>query len=361
MDRIGDKPAKLLQKFSRFFLYLVAIYWSTEALMKYWSEPAVTSIQYTFGDAEQKIHFPALTFCALHDFFPYIPHYVKVLSNECQLPLQQECSWHADGYCDDSVNSYYCKYDGGDCCGPDVNTYYCQICQCFEPEIKNGSHYNTRDYSGESFSDLIIECIELNPSINMTKVMNKLMYSRDENIEVTLLENKNIIENWEESKNQLWTDIFHPDFGYCHIFDLSRAEKFDSLSVANQYQIAIMITVLDFRFFDLWMHESNELASNSHLQKRLDFYSYFDIRLSKSKILQPDPPLQRLPPCSNESKSICLARQFHSLLEENHDCKMSFFYGGNHFTNTSYQFLPECTNVVIRKVLIVTSALLCNN
>ena len=90
MDRIIDS-AKIIQKSGTFVLYLVAIYWSTEAVMKYWSEPAVTSIQYTFGDADQKIEFPALTFCPLYNFYPNIPYYVKVLSNECQLPLQQEC------------------------------------------------------------------------------------------------------------------------------------------------------------------------------------------------------------------------------------------------------------------------------
>ena len=360
MDMILDS-AKIIQKSGTFVLYLVAIYWSTEAVMKYWSEPAVTSIQYTFGDADQKIQFPALTFCPLYDFYPNIPYYVKVLSDECQLPFQQECvpsTWHADGYCDDSVNSHYCKYDGGDCCGPDLNTQYCQTCQCFEPEIKNGSHYNTRDYSGESFSDLIGECIKLNPSINLRKVMDKLMFSRDEYIQVTLLENKNIIENWEESKEQLWTDIFHPDFGYCYIFDLSRVEKFDGLSVANQYHIVISLNyttfslqLTDFLHFNLWMHEPDDLASNLHLSRELIFMTENRIRLSKSKVVQADPPLQRLPPCTKESKSLCHARQLHLLLEENYGCEMSVFYSASHFTNTSYQFLPECTNDVIRKVL----------
>ena len=56
MDRILDS-AKIIQKSVTFALYLVAIYWSTEAVMKYWSEPAVTSIQHTFGDADQKFSF----------------------------------------------------------------------------------------------------------------------------------------------------------------------------------------------------------------------------------------------------------------------------------------------------------------
>ena len=71
--------------------------------------------------------------------------------------------------------------------------------------------------------------------------MDKLMFSRDEYIEATLLENRNIIENWEDSQEQFWTNIFHPDFDYCYIFNLSRVEKFDVLSVANQYHIVISL------------------------------------------------------------------------------------------------------------------------
>ena len=99
------------------------------------------------------------------------------------------------------------------------------------------------------------------------------------------------------------------------------------------------------------MHEPDDLASNLHLSRDLLFMDENRIRLTKSKVVQADPPLQRLPPCSKESKSLCHARQLHSLLEENYDCKTSVFYSASHFTNTSYQFLPECTNDVIREVL----------
>ena len=99
------------------------------------------------------------------------------------------------------------------------------------------------------------------------------------------------------------------------------------------------------------MHEPDDLASNLHLSRELIFMTENRIRLSKSKVVQADPPLQRLPPCTKESKSLCHARQLHLLLEENYGCEMSVFYSASHFTNTSYQFLPECTNDVIRKVL----------
>ena len=44
-------------------LYLICIYWSTEAVLKYLDEPAVTNIQYKNGDNEIGITFPLVTIC----------------------------------------------------------------------------------------------------------------------------------------------------------------------------------------------------------------------------------------------------------------------------------------------------------
>ena len=76
---IFESVKKILHRIGTFVLYLVGIFWATEAVMKYWSEPARTSIQYSYGDANQNIQFPALTFCALENVHPHVPHYVKIL------------------------------------------------------------------------------------------------------------------------------------------------------------------------------------------------------------------------------------------------------------------------------------------
>ena len=102
------------------------------------------------------------------------------VTEECQLPLQRVCMGSADALCEDSANTYPCKYDGGDCCGPNVNTEDCYYCQCLESEASEETSNITRDYSGESFSDLINECIEVSPDINQSKVMNKFIEVRTE-------------------------------------------------------------------------------------------------------------------------------------------------------------------------------------
>ena len=273
------------------------------------------------------------------------------VTEECQLPMQRVCMGSADGYCEDSVNTYPCNYDGGDCCGPNVITYNCYDCQCLESELSEETRNITRDYSGESFSDLINECIEVIPAINLSNVMNKLMYSRDEFIEVTLLENGKIIENWEEGKKEVWTAIFHPEFGYCHIFDLNQAKKYKSLPASNKYQI---ITTKNsyLMYAKMSIHETQDLASPLHpsVLTTLGQTMYDTIKLQKTKILQSDPPLNRLP-CIKESNSICHTKVFHKLLSDDHKCKSSIFNSGRHLDTVRNQSLPECINEVVQKVM----------
>ena len=273
------------------------------------------------------------------------------VTEECQLPMQRVCMGSADGYCEDSVNTYPCNYDGGDCCGPNVITYNCYDCQCLESELSEETRNITRDYSGESFSDLINECIEVIPAINLSNVMNKLMYSRDEFIEVTLLENGKIIENWEEGKKEVWTAIFHPEFGYCHIFDLNQAKKYKSLPASNKYQI---ITTKNsyLMYAKMSIHETQDLASPLHpsVLTTLGQTMYDTIKLQKTKILQSDPPLNRLP-CIKESNSICHTKVFHKLLSDDNKCKSSIFNSGRHLDTVRNQSLPECINEVVQKVM----------
>ena len=274
------------------------------------------------------------------------------VTEECQLPLQRVCKGSADALCEDSVNTFPCKYDGGDCCGPNVNTEVCYDCQCLESEGSEETSNTTRDYSGESFSDLINECIEVSPAINLSIVMNKLMYSRDEFIEVTLLENRKIIENWEEGKREVWTAIFHPEFGYCHIFDLNQVKEYKSLSASNKYQIIATKKSYSKMYAKMSIHETQDLATPLHPSVlTISGWAMYDtIKLQKTKILQSDPPLNRLP-CIKESNSICHTKVFHKLLADDHKCKSSIFNSGMHLDTVRNQSLPECINEVVQKVM----------
>ena len=182
--------------------------------------------------------------------------------------------------------------------------------------------------------------------------MNKLMYSRDEFIEVTLLENRKIIENWEEGKKEVWTAIFHPEFGYCHIFDLNQVKEYKSLSASNKYQIIATKKSYSKMYAKMSIHETQDLATPLHpsVLTILGWAMYDTIKLQKTKILQSDPPLNRLP-CIKESNLICHTNVFHKLLADDHKCKSSIFNSGMHLDTVRNQSLPECINEVVQKVM----------
>ena len=61
----------------KFALYLVCVYWSTQAFIKYQSEPAITTIKYEFDENQQGHLFPLMTFCKSS------PDYPSVFGTEC--------------------------------------------------------------------------------------------------------------------------------------------------------------------------------------------------------------------------------------------------------------------------------------
>jgi hypothetical protein len=79
------------KKFGYFAFFLVTVFWLTEAVMKYLSEPATTSIQYIHN--EHGMQFPLITFCEKE------PEFQKILYDECI------CTLAGNGYCNDESNT----------------------------------------------------------------------------------------------------------------------------------------------------------------------------------------------------------------------------------------------------------------
>ena len=100
------------------------------------------------------------------------------------------------------------------------------------------------------------------------------------------------------------------------------------------------------------IHETQDLASPLHpsVLTTLGQTMYDTIKLQKTKILQSDPPLNRLP-CIKESNALCHTKVFHKLLADDHKCKSSIFNSGRHLDTVRNQSLPECINEVVQKVM----------
>ena len=64
-----------------FCLILLFLWWGSNAVVRYWSQPLSTDISYTYGESKPGNQFPLITFCNMKDFF--------------QNPIVKKCS---DGY-----------------------------------------------------------------------------------------------------------------------------------------------------------------------------------------------------------------------------------------------------------------------
>ena len=335
---------KILERSAAFLLYIITVYWSSEAVFKYISEPASTTIQYQLGDSNQhSLQFPVITICNQdiqiinnHGWINNYKDYKTILKKECQEDCQYPNWIIGDGICDDIANIPGCNYDGGDCCG--TGTHYCTLCECHSNDAK-------------TFLDHIKECIELKPDIDMNWLKQKLNFSNDDPIRAILLQDSatNVATNVGHELQDAWSSMFSPNFGFCYQFDLRKTKNFQTLSKnTTTYHILFDTYYLD-RFLYIF-HEANQMPDMSQVRVEED-YRNLTIEIEGKRIIkQPYPPLKRLP-CADLDYLTCSDRLFHSKLSNDHNCKVSIFNGGKHLGNISSAKLKECPNDVILEVI----------
>ena len=333
---------KCLKKTVRILLCFITLYWSAEAIFKYISEPASTTIHYQLGDSNQNsLQFPVITICNQdyqiinnHGWINNYKHYKAILNQECLEQCQYPNWVIGDGICDDISNIPECTYDGGDCCGG--ATHYCTLCECHSNDAK-------------TFLDHIKECIELKPDIDMNGLKQKLNFSSSDHIRAILLQNFDTAVYGHELQDA-WSSMFSPNFGFCYQFDLRKTKNFQKLSKNTTYQILFDTYYLD-RFVYIF-HEANQMPGMSQVRVEED-YRNLTIEIEGKRIIkQPNPPLKRLP-CADLDYLTCSDRLFHSTLSNDHNCKVSIFNGGKHLGNLSIGNLKECPNNIILKVIAV--------
>ena len=52
-----------------FCLILLFLWWGSNAVVRYWSQPLSTDISYIYGESKPGYQFPLVTFCNYKDFF----------------------------------------------------------------------------------------------------------------------------------------------------------------------------------------------------------------------------------------------------------------------------------------------------
>ena len=83
-NEVSDLMVKCFKWLGTFSLYLICVYWATEAVIKYLDEPSSTAIQYSFGEDGKVPNFPAITFCDPELTYP------TSLASECGIQIGKD-------------------------------------------------------------------------------------------------------------------------------------------------------------------------------------------------------------------------------------------------------------------------------
>ena len=63
------KQACQVKKLSVFCLILLFLWWGSNAVLRYWSQPLSTDISYNYGESKPGDLFPLITLCNFKNFF----------------------------------------------------------------------------------------------------------------------------------------------------------------------------------------------------------------------------------------------------------------------------------------------------
>ena len=198
-----------------------------------------------------------------------------------------------------------------------------------------------------SFKDFIEKCLLAEPKVNMTHLMETFINDspRQSHVFAKLIKDRKILDGWDEMEDQSWTNIFHPELGYCHTFNLRQVKNL-SLDFDSYYEI--IFNTLKPK--DTYYHEENVLFDPAKTQKT--GRQWIRAKLVKRIITLPEPPLTRLP-CFQDDYLTCEDKNFHSILAKKHSCIVPILYSGNHLSDVIDESLPECNGNVTSEVSLM--------
>ena len=158
------KKACHVKNFSSFCLILLFLWWGSNAVVRYWSQPLSTDISYNYGEAKPGDQFPLITLCNYKDFF--------------QNPIFKECG--------------------------------------------SGSW---------KFISMVVSCMKSNNTFKEADLMQNLHLEIGNLVEMVQFWTGSKYVNVQHLDKGIWTKVFLNNFGPCYMFDLSKVDKLNNVSL----------------------------------------------------------------------------------------------------------------------------------
>ena len=151
-----------IRYFVWFGLLCLFVWWGYKGVIRYWNQPLTTDLVYTFGDTQNGIQFPLISFC--------LPH-IHVYENE----ILQQCIRTA----------------------------------------------NESVWLG--FIEALAICVNINKEFNINTFVDSFENQRTDIFKLTRLWTGTDYINLKHVEDQMWSKVFHHFFGPCHTLDLPKS------------------------------------------------------------------------------------------------------------------------------------------
>ena len=284
------KKACHVKNFSSFCLILLFLWWGSNAVVRYWSQPLSTDISYNYGEAKPGDQFPLITLCNYYNFH--------------ENPTFKECG------------------DGA-----------------------------------WNFINTVVSCMKSNKSLKEAELMQNLHLEIGNTVEMVQFWTGTEYVNVQHLDEGIWTKVFLNEFGPCHMFDLSKVDKLNTVSLEAGKKAGIEFIMAEnnpWQKPELIVHSRFDLPDANLLLGYLSLSFSDETKEVHNIVLRKKinkKESTRKSPCVEYEYKTCQSIENNELIFKRFNCYVPILYSGRHLDNLSHKEASNCSYQVMLEAL----------
>ena len=283
-----------IKSFVIFCLIALFIWWGSNGVMRYWSQPLTTDIRFRFGDTDKGIQFPLITLCN-DQFFS-------------ENPLMKKCydgSWHF-------IKSFV------SCMKADQDFRLDAFMETVQIEIRDIVE-KVRIWTGSEYVDL-----QLLHEHVWSRVFGPLQFGLCYTFDISKID----------------------EFEYVSLEENLRPGIELTIAENNPWQIATMLFHTWYDLPDAFQLNGKPALKLGNNGRKVKKAHSIDIRKKVNKRES-----TRRVPCTQYERNTCKNIEFNKLILETYHCAVPILYGGQHLDYFIHKEISNCSNNITLEAL----------
>ena len=290
------KKACQVKNWSVFCLGLLFLWWGSNAVVRYWSQPLSTDISFVYGEGKPGDQFPLVTLCNYNEFF--------------ETSIIKECG--------------------------------------------DGSW---------KFISTVVSCMKSNKSFKEADLMQNLQPEIGNIVEKVLFWTGSKYVNVQHLDEGIWIKVFLNNFGPCYLFDLSKADKLNNVSLEVGDKPGLEFVMAEnnpWQTPELIVHSRFDLPDAFRLLGYLSLPFSDETKEVHNIVVQKKinkKESTRKSPCVEYEYNACQSIENNELIFKRFNCFIPILYSGQHLdnfiqkgaSNCSYQVMLEALDFILKK------------